>query len=90
MSRLRKRLIAAADEALAIAQGKADPATYRMRELAELMEERKRRRAAFHAALERGLADIEAGRVHDADTAFAELEARYARMVRGSGRKAKK
>jgi putative transcriptional regulator len=30
MSKLGKRLIAAADEALAIAQGEADPATYNM------------------------------------------------------------
>jgi antitoxin ParD1/3/4 len=90
MTKPGKRLIAAADKALAAAQRRAAPATSRARELGELMEERRRRRVAFHAALERGLADIDAGRVHDADTMFAELEARYARMVRGSGRKAKK
>jgi antitoxin ParD1/3/4 len=90
MSRLGKRVIAAADETLAIARGQADPATRRVRELAELMEERKRRRAALHAALERGIADIHAGHVQDADTLFAEIEDGYARMVRRSGRKAKR
>jgi antitoxin ParD1/3/4 len=90
MSKLGKRLIDAADEALSIARGKADPATYRTHVTAELLEERKRRRAALHAAIERGIADIEAGRVHDADIAFHELEARNTRMLRASARKAKK
>jgi antitoxin ParD1/3/4 len=50
-----------------------------------LMEDRERRLAAVDAAIERGLADIEAGRVHDADAVFNELEARYTRMAHERG-----
>ena len=44
------------------------------------MEERERRLASLDASIARGLADIAAGRVHDADAVFEELEARYAEM----------
>jgi len=49
------------------------------------MEERERHLAVIDAAIERGIADVEAGRVHDADAVFDELEARYARMARERG-----
>jgi hypothetical protein len=48
-------------------------------------DERELRLAAIDAAIERGLADIKAGRVHDADTFFDELEARYTCMARARG-----
>lgn len=41
------------------------------------MEDRKRRLASLEAAIAGGLDDIKAGRVHDADTVFDELEALY-------------
>ncbi len=49
------------------------------------MEERERRLAAADAAIARGLADIKAGRMHDADPVFDELEARYTGMARERG-----
>lgn len=56
-----------------------------MHDALRLMKERERRLAAFDAAIERGVADVEAGRMHDADTVFDELEARYASMARERG-----
>ena len=50
-----------------------------------MLAERERRLAAVHAAIERGIADIEAGRVYDANAVFDELEARHARMARERG-----
>jgi antitoxin ParD1/3/4 len=43
-----------------------------------MLEEREHRLAAVHAAIERGIADIDAGRVYDANAVFDELDARYA------------
>ena len=40
------------------------------------MEERERRLAALDTAISRGITDIEAGRLHDADSVFDELEAK--------------
>jgi antitoxin ParD1/3/4 len=37
--------------------------------------------AALDASIERGLADIKAGRVHDAEEVFDELEARFTKMA---------
>ena len=52
------------------------------------MEEREKALAALDAALERGLADADAGRVHDADEVFAELKARYAALPdNGAGKR---
>ena len=55
-----------------------------LREGVRLVEEREKTLAALDAALERGLADSDAGRVHDADEVFAALKARYAALVAGS------
>lgn len=46
-----------------------------------LIEERDRKLAALDAALTRGRADVEAGRVHPAGEVFAELKARYKGMA---------
>ncbi len=58
-----------------------------LREGVRLVEEREKTLAALDAALERGLADVDAGRVSDADEAFSELKARYAAMVAGRAEK---
>lgn len=47
-----------------------------LREGVRLVQERETRLAALTAALERGLADAEAGRVMPLDEAFAKLRAR--------------
>ena len=49
-----------------------------LREGVRLVQEREARLEGLHAALMRGLADAEAGRVHDLDEVFDALEARYA------------
>lgn len=51
--------------------------------LLETEEElRKRKLAELDAALARGIADADAGRVYSADEVFAELRAQYQAMVR--------
>lgn len=51
-----------------------------LREGVRLVEEREKRLAALDAALARGLADVEAGRVRPAEDVFAELKEKYRRM----------
>lgn len=48
-----------------------------LREGVRLVQEREARLAALDAALARGLADVEAGRVMPLDEAFDRLEAKY-------------
>ena len=54
-----------------------------LRSALRLMEEHESRRALLDASIERGLADIEAGHVFDADMLFDELEARYENEAQG-------
>jgi antitoxin ParD1/3/4 len=68
-----------------LSSGRYTNASEVVRDALRLMEERERRLAAVDVALERGLADIDAGRVRDADAVFDELEARYTRMARERG-----
>jgi antitoxin ParD1/3/4 len=55
-----------------------------LREGVRLVEEREKMLAALDDALDRGLADADAGRVRDADSVFADLKARYAAMRDGN------
>ncbi len=48
-----------------------------LREGVRLLSEREARLARLDAAIERGLADAEAGRVHDIDEVRAEMRQRY-------------
>ncbi|HEX4765587.1 MAG TPA: type II toxin-antitoxin system ParD family antitoxin [Lichenihabitans sp.] len=64
-----------------LASGRYSDASDVVREAPRLMEDRERRLSEIDAAIARGLADGEAGRVSDADTVFDELEARYAAMA---------
>ncbi|PSJ58159.1 type II toxin-antitoxin system ParD family antitoxin [Pseudaminobacter soli (ex Li et al. 2025)] len=48
-----------------------------LREGVRIIQEREMRLAALDAAIARGLADAEAGRVKPADEVFARLEAKY-------------
>jgi len=49
-----------------------------LREGVRLVHEREVRLAALDAAVGRGIADADAGRVHDLDDVAARLDARYA------------
>lgn len=48
-----------------------------LREGVRLVQEREKKLAALDAALARGIADVEAGRVKPAEDVFARLEAKY-------------
>jgi len=63
-----------------LASGRYNNASEVIRDALRLMEERERKLASLDAAVERGMADIHAGRVHDADEVFAQLKSRYAGM----------
>jgi antitoxin ParD1/3/4 len=63
-----------------LSSGRYNNASEVLRDALRLMEERERRSASLDASIARGLADIAAGRVHDADAVCEELEARYAEM----------
>ena len=49
-----------------------------LREGVRLVQDREARLAALHAEIEKGLADVDAGRVYPAEDVWAELDARYA------------
>ncbi len=58
-----------------LATGRYNNASEVVRDALRLMEERERRLASLDRAITEGMADGRAGRVHDADEVFAELEA---------------
>ncbi len=60
-----------------LSSGRYNNASEVVRDGLRLLEERERKLAALDAALMRGIADVEGGRVVDADTAFDTLEDRY-------------
>jgi len=56
-----------------------------LRDALRLMEERERRLASLDAPIARGLADIEADRVHEGNLVFDEWELRYSQMAQERG-----
>ncbi|MGE3248097.1 MAG: type II toxin-antitoxin system ParD family antitoxin [Beijerinckiaceae bacterium] len=56
-----------------------------LREGVRLVQEREARLAALDAAIARGLADIEAGRVKPAGEVFDRLEAKYRALANAKG-----
>jgi antitoxin ParD1/3/4 len=52
-----------------------------LREGVRLLDEREKHLALLDAALARGLADADAGRVRPAEDVFKELKARYSKMA---------
>jgi antitoxin ParD1/3/4 len=64
-----------------LASGRYNNASEVLRDALRLMEDRERHLASLDAAIERGMTDIEAGGVHDAETVFSKLEAKYSRMA---------
>lgn len=52
-----------------------------LREGVRLIDERETRLAALDASIMRGIADADAGRVHDLEDVAARLDAKYAAMA---------
>ncbi len=65
-----------------VSSGRYNSKSEVLREGVRLIQERETRLAALNAALERGLADAEAGRVTPAEEVFDRLEAKYRTMAR--------
>lgn len=65
-----------------VSSGRYNSKSEVLREGVRLIQERETRLAALNAALERGLADAEAGCVTPAEEVFDRLEAKYRTMAR--------
>ncbi len=63
-----------------LAGGRYNNASEVVRDALRLMEDRERRLAASNVRIARGIADADAGRVHDLDTVFDELDAELAAL----------
>ena len=67
-----------------VAKGRYNSKSEVIREGVRLVEEREKRLQELDRALERGLADVKAGRTKPADEVFSRLEAKYLRMAERS------
>jgi antitoxin ParD1/3/4 len=65
-----------------VTQGRYNSKSEVLREGVRLVQEREARLRKLNEALDEGLADIEAGRVVDADVVFDRLEAKYLAMAK--------
>lgn len=65
-----------------VAKGRYSSKSEVLREGVRLVQEREARLAALDAAIARGLADAEAGRVKPASEVFDRLEAKYRAMAK--------
>ena len=83
---LGKRLEATVNKL--VKKGRYNSRSEVLREGVRLVEEREKRLAELDAALERGMADSRAGRVHSAKEVFDELRVKYAAMAEAHERKA--
>jgi antitoxin ParD1/3/4 len=63
-----------------LTSGRYNNASEVIRDALRLMEDRDRRLSALGAAMERGMADIKANRVHDLDDVCDELDAELAAL----------
>jgi antitoxin ParD1/3/4 len=63
-----------------LASGRYNNASEVLRDALRLMEDRERRLASLDDAIERGVADIEAGRVHELDDVFDALDVELAAL----------
>ena len=63
-----------------LASGRDNNASEVLRDALRLMEERERKMAALDAAIDRGIADINSGRVHDLDEVCDALDAELAAL----------
>ena len=64
-----------------VATGRYNSKSEVLREGVRLVQEREARLQTLHAALERGLASADAGRVEDAEVFLDRLEQKYLRMA---------
>jgi antitoxin ParD1/3/4 len=64
-----------------VANGRYNSKSEVLREGVRLVQEREARLRTLHAAIERGIADADAGRVEDAEVFLDQLEQQYLRMA---------
>ncbi len=69
-----------------VATGRYNSKSEELREGVRLVQEREARLAALDAAISRGLADADAGRVKPASEVFDRLEAKYRAQAEAKGR----
>ena len=69
-----------------LASGRYNNASEVVRDALRLMEDRERRLTLLDNAIERGMADMDAGRVSDATEVFDRREAKYAAMADERGK----
>ena len=69
-----------------VASGRYQSKSEVIREGVRLVEEREQKLALLDAALARGIADADAGRVYPAEEVFAEMRARYQGMAESAAK----